>query len=92
VVFGRNEPLPAMDRRTVATSADGQRALGLHVLQRRNSAEWGVVGEIFINDLPAAPAGQAVVEVAMELDEDRQLTVRLVEAHGHRSVTAKMSM
>jgi molecular chaperone DnaK len=90
VVFGRNEPVPAVDRRTVTTSANGQRVLGLHVLQRHTPAEWRVVGELFISDLPAASAGQVAVEVITELDGNGELKVRLVEAQGHRSVTAKM--
>ncbi|MBK9712146.1 MAG: molecular chaperone DnaK [Kouleothrix sp.] len=73
----RNASLPAASRAIFSTAADGQTALDLQVLQgeREPARESVALGRFRIEDIPAAAAGAAQIEVTFDMDASGILSV-----------------
>lgn len=84
VLIPRCSTLPASHTRTVATWADDQRSLELHVVQGESelAAECRSLARLHLEGLSPRPAGRARVDVTFLLDADGLLTVTARDEEG----------
>lgn len=69
----RATTIPTEEAKTFTTTADGQPAAGVRVLE----GEDAVLGEVLVEDLPSAPAGEPEIEVTLSVDENRAVAVHV---------------
>jgi molecular chaperone DnaK len=87
-VFERNTPLPARKQYGLSTSADGQTAFELAVVQGEagRAAECEYLGTVRLDGLPRGAGGAVKIAVAFELGAECLLTVTARELSTNRAV------
>jgi len=90
-LIAKDSRLPAVKEHTLATTADGQTSIDIHVYQgvAAMAAENDYLGTVRVVDLPARPAGTAKVDLQLELDRHGFLQVS-VRGAGSRYQVARM--
>jgi len=92
-VFERNTPLPARKQYGLATTADGQTAFELVVVQgaSRRADGCDYLGTVRLDGLPRGPRGMVKISVTFELGAECLLTVTARELATNRAVRANLS-
>ncbi|GEJ59275.1 chaperone protein DnaK [Anaeromyxobacter diazotrophicus] len=92
-VFERNTPLPVKKQYGLSTTADGQTAFELAVVQgeagRADGCEY--LGTVRLDGLPRAPKGVVKIAVVLELGAECLLTVSARELSTNRAVTTSFA-
>jgi molecular chaperone DnaK len=83
IIIPRLTEVPCERRRTYATRADNQQSIEIEVLQGEAEDPFSVevesIGRVRMDELPARPAGQVVVEVLLRYDMDGVVEVEARE-------------
>jgi len=89
-LISRNTSIPTEKTQTLATTADNQTRISLRIFQgdatTTNAPGMRLLEEIFLNDLPGAPAGQTQMEVTFGMDADQCLHVHVSKPKSHRHI------
>ena len=93
-IIPRNTPVPVQQTRRFSTSRDGQTEVNIHVYQGDNPryAENTYLGDMKIDGLRAAPAGQVDVDVTFEVDTDGILHISARDLDSGRAVRKRVKL
>jgi molecular chaperone DnaK len=93
-ILEKNAPIPIERTKSFTTARDGQTRVVITCVrgEARKRAEGEVLGELILEDIPAAPRGEVELAVTFRVDTDGILHVRAVDARTGQARQARLNV